>query len=549
MVRQQFRFANVALSFALVASMFPTAALAQDRSEGFGVNSFRYRDGEPCVEELVEEPSDEPDEVAQPDDSYEADQPATSADDLVEDRAPLFRLMASFTPWTKNSAGKYVSSNGQVVQGALRRGVDVSEWNDTIDWAKAKSDDVSFAILRCGGTYMSSRTQYSDDEFDRNAKECERLGIPYGVYFFSTAKSASDAKKELNFTLNALKGRHPTLPIYYDLEWDDLASTRNRALLAEMSTVFCEGVKNAGYEPGVYASVSWWENYLTDSCFDRWTRWVAQYYSKCEYSGKYDIWQCTSVGTIKGIPGSQNVDLNLDFRSDWGKPAYTEGWEQVNGRWRWRYATGAVASSMFKKVSGKTYYFDASGWMVTGWYRVAGKWYLFDGNGAMQYGWTTWNGNRYLLSRVDGVMCTGWDMYNGTWYLFDSTGRMLTGWQLSGGKWYYLNPASAKLGAMVTGWHQWNGSWYWHDSKGIMATGWRLLNGKWYLLNSSGAMLKGWQTWKGLRYYLSSSGAMVTGWQQIGGKWYWFYPAGHLLKSGTTPDGYSVGADGAWTGR
>jgi|GEM_PF-2510084 len=219
---------------------------------------------------------------------------------------------AEFKMWTKNSKGEYISSNGKVITGAKRRGVDVSEWNGRIDWAKAKADDVSFAILRVGGTFYGSKKQYDDSEFLYNAKECERLGIPYGVYFFSTAENVYQAWQEANYTIQMLKGRKVTLPVYYDLEWEGVASTSNRTMLANISKVFCNAVEAAGFKPGVYANLTWWNNYLTDSCFNKWDRWVAQYYSSCQYEGSYRLWQCTSVAKVNGIGGS-GVDLNFDF--------------------------------------------------------------------------------------------------------------------------------------------------------------------------------------------------------------------------------------------
>ena len=73
-------------------------------------------------------------------------------------------------------------------------------------------------------------------------------------------------------------------------------------------------------------------------------------------------------------------------------------------------------------------------------------------------------------------------------------------------------------------------------------------------------MLTGWYTdGNGDVYYLNplsdnTRGRMITGWLQIEGKWYYFNELpdgtrGKLLKSTTTPDGYIVDADGAWTGK
>ena len=91
------------------------------------------------------------------------------------------------------------------------------------------------------------------------------------------------------------------------------------------------------------------------------------------------------------------------------------------------------------------------------------------------------------------------------------------------------------------------GNWtYVVDSKGTKATGWINDQGTWYYLNAEGVMQTGWVKDNGTWYYLKSSGAMVTGWYQVGGNWYYSYASGALAVSTTTPDGYTVNANGEW---
>ena len=91
------------------------------------------------------------------------------------------------------------------------------------------------------------------------------------------------------------------------------------------------------------------------------------------------------------------------------------------------------------------------------------------------------------------------------------------------------------------------GNWtYVVDSKGTKATGWVNDQGTWYYLNAEGVMQTGWVKDNGTWYYLKSSGAMATGWYQVGGNWYYSYASGALAVSTTTPDGYTVNANGEW---
>ena len=274
-------------------------------------DSFRFRDGQ-LIEDMVD-----------------AGGEGLGGDDLS--------AMATGA-WSKNSSGQYVSSDGSVIVGALRRGVDVSEWQDKIDWAKAKGDDVGFAIIRCGYTGSSSRQQHKDAQFENNAAGLQANGIPYGVYFFSQAYTVADAIKEADYTISLLKGKTVTLPVYYDLEVEDVADKLSNDELYAITKAFCDRISAAGYTPGVYSSLSWWDHHLTGDRYDAWTRWVAQYYSKCQYDGDYDIWQCSNAGKIAGIDG--NVDMNIDY----GVAARMEGADAESTVWTRLYGPTAIGT-------------------------------------------------------------------------------------------------------------------------------------------------------------------------------------------------------------
>ena len=137
-------------------------------------------------------------------------------------------------------------------------------------------------------------------------------------------------------------------------------------------------------------------------------------------------------------------------------------------------------------------------------------------------GWNKKDG-QWLYQLEDGShIINEWKQINGTWYRFDNSGLMQTGWAKENGTWYYLNDS----GAMQTGWVKENGTWYYLNDSGAMQTGWIKENGTWY--------------------YLNKSGAMQTGWLNDNDKWYYLDQTGALAISITTPDGYTVNADGEW---
>lgn len=194
--------------------------------------------------------------------------------------------------------------------------IDVSEWQGKIDWEKVKPH-IEGAILRCG--YGSNLEKQDDAQFKHNADECTRLGIPFGVYLYSYAKTNDKAKSEAEHVLRLVKPYKLSYPVYLDLEE---AGTEKGAI--ERANIFGDIIEKAGYWCGVYANLNWWTNYLVG--LERFTKWVAQYNTKCDYKGEHlDIWQYSSMGTIPGIKG--NVDMNYCYRNFpaeiFGKPKKT----------------------------------------------------------------------------------------------------------------------------------------------------------------------------------------------------------------------------------
>lgn len=188
-----------------------------------------------------------------------------------------------------------------------KKGIDVSEFQGKADWEKVKNSGVEFAILRCG--YGMDFLNQDDVEYERNANECERLGIPYGVYLMSYANTVEKARSEAEHVLRLIEGRKISLGVWYDIEDNGTSGAINKETLTNIINTFCNTIKNAGHRVGVYASLNWLENKIERIIRDNYDIWVAQYYSKCEYEGKYIMWQHTSSGKVNGI--STNVDINI----------------------------------------------------------------------------------------------------------------------------------------------------------------------------------------------------------------------------------------------
>lgn len=189
------------------------------------------------------------------------------------------------------------------------KGIDVSSWQGSINWEKVNSE-IDFAILRAG--YGSDLAKQDDKTFKANADACTKLGIPFGVYLYSYADNVEKAKSEAKHILRVIKGYKLTYPVYYDLEDANTTGKCSNAKILQMAKAFAEIIEGAGYTVGFYANKYWWTTKLTDSWYNGYSRWVAQYYDKCTYTGKYDIWQYTSSGKVSGING--NVDMNYCYK-------------------------------------------------------------------------------------------------------------------------------------------------------------------------------------------------------------------------------------------
>lgn len=189
------------------------------------------------------------------------------------------------------------------------RGIDVSvHQGDNIDFKKVKNSGINFVIMRAGighGNYG-----LKDKYFEINYKKAKDAGLNVGVYWYSKALSIEESTKEANMLLNALKGKTLEYPVYYDIEEKALFE-KGKALTSDIAKNFCKILEKKNYFCGLYASLYYFNNYFTDEVKKKYTIWVAQYNTKCDYKGDYKIWQYSSSGRVPGITG--NVDCDISY--------------------------------------------------------------------------------------------------------------------------------------------------------------------------------------------------------------------------------------------
>lgn len=188
------------------------------------------------------------------------------------------------------------------------KGIDVSHWQGTIDWDKVKAADIKFAIIKAGG---SDAGFYTDSKWEENYTGAKAAGIPIGSYYFvgKDCVTADAGKADAERFIKILKGKQLEYPVYMDNEAQPASA---KAGITEATIAFCETMEAAGYFVGIYGSaVSGFKERMDDSKLKAYSHWVAQYASKCTYSGEYGIWQYSSTGRVDGING--NVDMDYGY--------------------------------------------------------------------------------------------------------------------------------------------------------------------------------------------------------------------------------------------
>lgn len=197
-----------------------------------------------------------------------------------------------------------------------RPGVDVSQYQGQIDWEKVKADGFEFAMIRIGYRgYGEEGTLNPDPCFQDNMKNARNAGLDVGVYFFSQAVDREEALEEADFVLELLQGSELQMPVVYDPEHilHDEARTDHVSgeQFTENTKVFCERIREAGYEPMIYSNMLWEAFELDLEELEGYPVWYADYEPLPQTPYHFAMWQYTNEGTVDGIEGP--VDLNIEM--------------------------------------------------------------------------------------------------------------------------------------------------------------------------------------------------------------------------------------------
>lgn len=265
---------------------------------------------------------------------------------ILEEKGDWYYISFEFDGKTLKG---YVSQKYIKIKGATSDngcyGIDVSQYQNTIDWKKVKASGIDFAIIRA--TKFSSNGEgktslVKDAKFDTNMKNAIAAGIKVGVYVYSYAKTKSEAIEEAKLVLKYVKGYKLTYPIYYDIEEGSRQKTSLKSENTSFCKAFCDTVIDARYKAGVYTGASFFISYLNLDHLAKYDLWIARYVYSGEFAlpnqrsavnayvnktymyntstgqkNKYtavdaDIWQYSSNGRVDGTSG--RIDMNFSYK-------------------------------------------------------------------------------------------------------------------------------------------------------------------------------------------------------------------------------------------
>lgn len=213
---------------------------------------------------------------------------------------------------TKNRNGylELTDDAGNVIS---KTGIDVSKHNGEINWKKVKNAGISFAIVRVGFRGPGEGTLEPDERAAEYIKGAQENGLDVGVYFYSQAINEQEGIEEAEYVLNFLKDYTITMPVIFDTEYyeregarGNKTSRKNRTAAAK---AFLDTIKEAGYQPMLYASTRWSIMNIDRDALSEYPFWFAYYGENLTYRYDFDMWQYSSEGSVPGVSGDCDLDI------------------------------------------------------------------------------------------------------------------------------------------------------------------------------------------------------------------------------------------------
>lgn len=194
-------------------------------------------------------------------------------------------------------------------------GVDLSKYQEYVDFTKLKKAGVDFCMLRVGARGYGTGQLVLDPYFQENIKRATDAGLDIGVYFFSQAITPEEAKEEAEMVLEYIEDYEVNYPVVFDMEYVQNDTARIEVLTLEEKTIiasaFLETIDISGYIPMIYGKKEWLLKEIDLTLLEEYDVWLAQYEDIPDYPYQFTMWQYTNQGKVDGVSGK--VDLNICF--------------------------------------------------------------------------------------------------------------------------------------------------------------------------------------------------------------------------------------------
>ena len=201
------------------------------------------------------------------------------------------------------------------------KGIDVSKWQNNINWQQVKASGVGFVFIRLGYRGYVDGSIMKDETFDANIQGATASGIPVGVYFASKARNTNEAKEEAEWIIDQLKPYNITWPLVLDVEiQDETDRVSNLDIDTRTNNVItaCDMLKEAGYTPMIYSNPKVLIARLDYTKLEAYPKWVAEYQNLPHYPYSFQIWQASETGKVDGIEGDVDINYSMvDFAQGW----------------------------------------------------------------------------------------------------------------------------------------------------------------------------------------------------------------------------------------
>lgn len=202
----------------------------------------------------------------------------------------------------------------------IRQGIDISRHDKKVNWKKVKKNGFDFVILRAAWRGYESGILHEDENFKKNIQEAISAGFDVGVYVFSQAINEKEAEEEATFVLDLIKDYKITLPVVFDPENIGWEKARTDNISGEQFTKnaieFCSKIKETGYEPMIYANLTWQMMRLDLEQLSEYKMWYADYSNIPQTPYHFDFWQHYSPKRVSGVQKKCDVDIMIEKRGE-----------------------------------------------------------------------------------------------------------------------------------------------------------------------------------------------------------------------------------------